>query len=388
MKKIFTILLTVALASASFAQSFNKKQAAQTRSQISTSINRTSHLPFMGKRTLSTKDVAVVNNLMAINYGSISEIGGDYALQFMLDTNIVFAADVITPADNKIAGNYVLDSAVYVAGENDTVFVGGTLVITYVETNADGTWTYNAVATITELGGQERNFDFNENVNTIAIDMYAYYMYIAGYGSADDMFITLRDAPAPDVYDTVSYTFTNARMEDYSDIDGSFQFAAASADSADAFILCYFGNGVPTGSFTFDDVDLEYSYIYINGEEADIVDCNFTVTAITNGYKLEGLFYCYNGICYNVTVTYTENGSESISIAQVAQVSLYPNPVSSKLNVVAEGVQEIQVIDMMGQVVLRQANAGAIDMSSLSNGAYIVRTVTAAGVSTQKVIKK
>lgn len=58
------------------------------------------------------------------------------------------------------------------------------------------------------------------------------------------------------------------------------------------------------------------------------------------------------------------------------------------LNVVAEGVKSIEIIDATGRVVLNTKNAGSIDISNLSNGIYMVRTITNEGVSMQKVIKK
>lgn len=69
-------------------------------------------------------------------------------------------------------------------------------------------------------------------------------------------------------------------------------------------------------------------------------------------------------------------------------VAIYPNPASDKLNVVAEGVKNIEIIDATGRVVLNTKSAGSINISSLSNGIYMVRTITNEGVSMQKIIKK
>lgn len=69
-------------------------------------------------------------------------------------------------------------------------------------------------------------------------------------------------------------------------------------------------------------------------------------------------------------------------------VAIYPNPATDKLNVVAEGVKNIEIIDATGRVVLNTKNAGSIDISNLSNGIYMVRTITNEGVSMQKIIKK
>ena len=77
----------------------------------------------------------------------------------------------------------------------------------------------------------------------------------------------------------------------------------------------------------------------------------------------------------------------SISEVENAKVSLYPNPVTNVLNIEAEGIQEVNVLDVNGRTVLTE-NSNRIDMSTLANGVYFVRVITAEGVSTQKIAKK
>lgn len=68
-------------------------------------------------------------------------------------------------------------------------------------------------------------------------------------------------------------------------------------------------------------------------------------------------------------------------------VAVYPNPASSMLRVEGEGIEQVEIIDMNGRVVMT-AGAGSINVSSLSAGIYMVRVVTESGVSTQKIVKK
>lgn len=77
-----------------------------------------------------------------------------------------------------------------------------------------------------------------------------------------------------------------------------------------------------------------------------------------------------------------------INTVDNSAVALYPNPVNDKLTVVAEGVQKIEVIDATGRTVVNVNKAGVIDMSNLSSGIYMVRTITNEGVNTQKIVKK
>lgn len=77
-----------------------------------------------------------------------------------------------------------------------------------------------------------------------------------------------------------------------------------------------------------------------------------------------------------------------ISNVNDANVALYPNPTTSVLNIAAEGVMEVAVVDMNGRTVMTENNTNTIDMSELANGVYFVRVITTTGVSTQKIVKK
>ena len=113
---------------------------------------------------------------------------------------------------------------------------------------------------------------------------------------------------------------------------------------------------------------------------------------------------------YQVTATYFEDGVEcesepanayldpsnnyivinvtSIEEDGVGIVMLYPNPTNSNLNVKAEGLKRITVINTLGQIVLdKNANSDneILDMSRYDAGIYMVRIVTENGMTTQRV---
>lgn len=82
-------------------------------------------------------------------------------------------------------------------------------------------------------------------------------------------------------------------------------------------------------------------------------------------------------------------GQHVVGIDNVnANVELYPNPTTGILNINAEGLQEVNVVDLSGRVVMSQKNSNVVDMSELANGVYFVRVITNNGVSTQKIVKK
>ena len=113
---------------------------------------------------------------------------------------------------------------------------------------------------------------------------------------------------------------------------------------------------------------------------------------------------------YQVTTTYVEDGIEcesepanaffnptdnyiminvtSIEEDGVSTVMLYPNPTNSNLNIKAEGLKRITVMNALGQIMLdKNANSDneILDMSIYESGIYMVRIVTENGMTTQRV---
>ena len=72
-------------------------------------------------------------------------------------------------------------------------------------------------------------------------------------------------------------------------------------------------------------------------------------------------------------------------------VSVYPNPVESQLNVVANGLQRIAVYNAMGQLLATKAADGdrfVLQVGDYPPGLYSIQVVTATGVVTKSVIVK
>ena len=83
-------------------------------------------------------------------------------------------------------------------------------------------------------------------------------------------------------------------------------------------------------------------------------------------------------------------GNVAISENVASEVSVYPNPATSVLNVDAAGYNQVEIINMLGQVVYSNSinNNAQINVSDLNNGVYFVRLSGANGTTTQKFIKK
>lgn len=80
--------------------------------------------------------------------------------------------------------------------------------------------------------------------------------------------------------------------------------------------------------------------------------------------------------------------TSGIDNAAAIDINIYPNPASEVINIAAEGVHLVEMLDVNGRVVLESRIGGAIDLSSLASGVYMVRVTTDAGVSTEKVVKQ
>lgn len=94
----------------------------------------------------------------------------------------------------------------------------------------------------------------------------------------------------------------------------------------------------------------------------------------------------YGIVIDNFVVSATTDIAENINNA----ISIYPNPATSILNVNANGYNEVQIINMLGQVVYNTTmnDNAQINVRNLNDGVYFVRLNGANGTTTQKFIKK
>ena len=84
----------------------------------------------------------------------------------------------------------------------------------------------------------------------------------------------------------------------------------------------------------------------------------------------------------------TAGNHAGIEEANDSRIALYPNPTTSILNIAANGVKEVSVLDINGRTVMTEQNVNSIDLSELANGVYFVRVITNDGVATEKIVKK
>ncbi len=94
---------------------------------------------------------------------------------------------------------------------------------------------------------------------------------------------------------------------------------------------------------------------------------------------LEGYYHRFGP---NFTSPFT--GIENVN---VIDVKVYPNPTTGMVNVEAEGLESVVVLDVTGRTVMT-SNKSQLDLSELSNGVYMVRVNTATGSALHKIVKR
>lgn len=68
-------------------------------------------------------------------------------------------------------------------------------------------------------------------------------------------------------------------------------------------------------------------------------------------------------------------------------VNVYPNPVTDVLNIQADNMQKVELMDMSGRRII-STDKEQIDMRQLPSGAYFVRVITSRDTTIKRVVKK
>ena len=85
---------------------------------------------------------------------------------------------------------------------------------------------------------------------------------------------------------------------------------------------------------------------------------------------------------------YVMDTTEGIELSEMGEISLYPNPTTGVLNISADNVVRVDVLDLVGRTVARFENTNRFDISRLPAGAYTLRIATTDRVMVSKVVKR
>ena len=92
---------------------------------------------------------------------------------------------------------------------------------------------------------------------------------------------------------------------------------------------------------------------------------------------------CDSIIVLQLTITQV-----GINIAESNNITLYPNPTSGKITIVADDVEKVEVFDNSGRLVATFVNTNQLDITHLSTGTYALRISLQKGNTVRRIIKR
>ncbi len=111
---------------------------------------------------------------------------------------------------------------------------------------------------------------------------------------------------------------------------------------------------------------------------------NYTTTATLTAYNEDESESDTKTIPINVIII-----PDNVDESAISEISVYPNPTSSVINISAEGMQNITIIDMTGRVVMSKdvnSNFETISAEGFAKANYMVRIATADGVVVKNIV--
>ncbi len=103
-------------------------------------------------------------------------------------------------------------------------------------------------------------------------------------------------------------------------------------------------------------------------------------------YEFNG--FTVNGCDSTVYLTVSVNQVAIDVVSTLDDVKVYPNPTRGIVNVTAENVVKVEVLDIVGRLVATFDNTNTFDLSNLGEGAYTLRITLPEGITVRKIVKK
>lgn len=115
---------------------------------------------------------------------------------------------------------------------------------------------------------------------------------------------------------------------------------------------------------------------------------NVNIPGGQNGYIAFRHHDCTNMYWLRVDdLSLTSGQHAGINDVNNISVKVYPNPATEVINVHAEALRQVNVIDVNGRVVLTTNNS-EVNISNLATGVYFVRVITDNGTAMEKIVKE
>jgi hypothetical protein len=267
---------------------------------------------------------------------------------------------------------------------------------------------YNSAGT--QLGSSE-SATATETVSLSSQPAGTYYMKVIGYNGANSASCYTIKATAT-VVSTCQSTYdvsTNGTTGGAATIPFNTNITGLISPSAEIDNYKFVITTAGTITVTLGTLPADYDLKLLNSAGAQVaISQNGSTTGETINYTAPaGTYYAqvygYNGannasVCYTLKVTLgtaTRQGDIVTSYGGKKLMSVFPNPAHDKLNINLsgyEGVSEIRLYDVNGQVVNSQRTAqinSIMDISRLARGVYLIKVITANGEAlNQKIVKQ
>ncbi len=153
---------------------------------------------------------------------------------------------------------------------------------------------------------------------------------------------------------------------------------------------CHPGTTFPTTVRVFSDCSLSNQIDFNDSSCENQPFLTFNSDGSSTYYNMVEGYSSANAGFFELSITC--QNLVSIDDHTLNNLTLYPNPVKDKLNIRSESnVETIEIFNINGQMVLNQniQNSNySLDISSLKNGVYFVKAITANTSKTFKVVKE
>lgn len=284
---------------------------------------------------------------------------------------------------------YVIELEGFTDGPYDNYFT------VWIDWNQDGVWDSNSdemyeigfITSSTGIDGIKATATINVPENAVlgSTSMRIIKNYNASptdpcgsysFGQAEDYTIVVTE-PLP------CEAVTNVEVTDIAVTEATINWTASPAATEGYIVDVYLANADPSADPTAFSETLVAGSVMVEVTELS-PDTAYDVYVTSN---------C--GDDENITsdvVTFTTEPTSSVGDFNLAELTVYPNPVSSDLNINASKViEDVEIYNILGQRILKimpTKSGTTIDVRDLSSGVYILKVTMEGAVNTVKFIKE
>ena len=331
-------------------------------------------------------DLTSLNTIDSLTFELSSSDNGAYGM----NTPAYFCMDDITNEDAVVTDLEEFDFDYWNGSDLSGMFTNGEGYFYNEYNQAYGSWT---------------GFAYSRKTDVTTAGWSNQYSAITGEGNnSSESYGVANGNPSMKLeadYSANSIWITNSTYSYLSMLNGdgfAKKFGGATGDDPDFFILTIkgFNNSVYSDSINFyladyRDTDNANDYIIDAWTEVDLTSLGnidsltFALSSSDNGAwgMNTPAYFCIDDISTSFV-----NVDE---IAQINNVSVYPNPVKDILNINNANNSNIAIYNLSGQLVYTEQSYNdnvKVNLSGFNNGVYIVTVKSEDNISTHKIVKQ